>query len=82
MSLTYQLQFIGTMQAVDGGQLLQSDPYPRLHDYMLELPLFLIFPPLREQSMFKISSCLKLVQFLLPDLIGLFYPYHLLVESK
>lgn len=73
MSLTYQLQFIGTMQAVDGGQLLQSDPYPRLHDYMLELPLFLIlfFPPLREQSMFKISNCLKLVKFLLPGLIGL-----------
>lgn len=82
MSLTYQLQFIGTMQAVDGGQLLQSDPYPRLHDYMPELPLFLIFPPLREQSMFKISSCLKWVKFLLPDLIGLFYLYHLLVESK
>lgn len=46
MSLTYLLHFIGVMQAIDGGQLLHGDPYPRLHPATAFVHHHLVFPPL------------------------------------
>lgn len=42
-SHTYLLHFMGVMQAVDGGQLLQSDPYPRLHPAVAFVSHHLVF---------------------------------------
>lgn len=43
MSLTLLLLFIGVVQALDGGQLVHSDLYPRLYPATAFLPVHLPF---------------------------------------
>lgn len=59
MSLAYLLHFIGVMQAVDGGQLLHGDPYPRLHPATAFVPCHLVFL----LGAFLLSLLVKFVKF-------------------
>lgn len=46
MFLTCLPHLIGVMQAVDGGQMLHSYPYPRLHPATTSVHHDFVFPPL------------------------------------